>query len=68
MYLKNMQTFMENARNITDKLPNYKRMMVIKGWPRQGKTRLLEEFLFQTDPGIPVTRMLLDENDFKVRS
>ncbi|XP_044763888.1 adenylate cyclase type 10-like isoform X2 [Coccinella septempunctata] len=66
MYLSNMQIFIVNARNITDKLPTYKRMMVIRGWPRQGKTRLLEEFLFQSDPGIPVTRLLLDENDYKV--
>lgn len=66
LYLENMKIFIENARNITDKLPNYNRMIIIKGWPRQGKTRLLEEFLFRTDPSIPVTRLLLDENDAKV--
>ncbi|XP_050306071.1 adenylate cyclase type 10-like isoform X2 [Anthonomus grandis grandis] len=41
-------------------------MLVIQGESRQGKTRLLEELIFTTDPHTPICRFTLTKADLKV--
>ncbi|XP_030764009.1 adenylate cyclase type 10-like isoform X2 [Sitophilus oryzae] len=38
-------------------------MLIIQGESRQGKTRLLEELIFSTDPATPISRVTLTKTD-----
>ncbi|KAK9876037.1 hypothetical protein WA026_011150 [Henosepilachna vigintioctopunctata] len=66
MYIDNLKLFVRNSENVTDKLPPYVRMMAITGLARQGKTRLLEEFLFRTGAKLPVNNFSLSEHDVQI--
>jgi len=41
-------------------------LLVIQGESRQGKTRLLEELIYATDPKIPICRFTLTKTDSTV--
>ncbi|KAL3270905.1 hypothetical protein HHI36_021414 [Cryptolaemus montrouzieri] len=67
LYLDNLDVYLRNAEKISEKLPAYTRMMIIRGWPRQGKTRLLEEFVYRTNREIPIIRVMATEAESKIK-
>ncbi|KAL3270907.1 hypothetical protein HHI36_021415 [Cryptolaemus montrouzieri] len=66
LYLENLMVFIHYAQRRSRSLDTYTRMIIVKGLPRQGKTRLLEEFIYRTDPAIPITTLVLSNSDSRV--
>lgn len=49
-----------------EKTPDFFKMVIIRGDFRQGKTRLLEEILYTSDPTIPIHTFTLTPFDREV--